>query len=206
MSTTSRLPARRRITGAAFRGGGGAMVRIRPARAGDAQAVARIYVEGWQNAYPALLPEEFLLGMRAGERRSLSWARTIGRPGSTEHVLVAEATDGDNAGRVIGFASGGSARYGGLSHDSEVYTLYVEGDFHGQGIGRRLFATLAVALAGRGGPSVIVWVLDGNPARYFYEALDGQLVGRRAGTIGGAAIEEIAYGWPDATVLAARQR
>ena len=182
------------------------MIRIRPARAGDAQAVARIYVEGWHSAYPGLLPDDLLLGMRAGERRSLGWARTIGRPGSTERVLVAEATDGENPGRVIGFASGGSARHGTLGHDGEVYTLYLEDDLHGHGIGRRLFATLAVGLAGRCGPSVIVWVLAGNPARYFYEALDGRLVGRRAATIGGAEIEELAYGWPDAMALAARQR
>ncbi len=184
------------------------MVKIRPARVGDAEALSRIYVEGWRSAYPGLLPANLLVGMCAGERRGRAWARVIAGPGSSERVIVAETAAceaDDRPGPVVGFASGGVARQGGLGHDGEVYTLYVDDDFQGNGIGRRLFATLAVGLAGRYGPSVIVWVLEGNPARYFYESLDGRLVGRRPGSLGGADIVELAYAWPEATVLAARQ-
>ncbi len=181
------------------------MVRLRAARVGDAEAVAGIYVEGWRSAYPGLLPEGLLVGMRASERRSQDWARLIARPGSAERVIVAETVDGGRPAKIVGFTSGGVARQGSLGHDGEVYTLYVDDDFRGNGIGRRLFATMAVGLAERYGPSVIVWVLEGNPARYFYESLDGRLVGRRPGSLGGADIVELAYGWPQATVLAARQ-
>ena len=113
--------------------------------------------------------------------------------------MVAES----DGGAVIGFASGGPARPRGFAYDSEVYTLYVDGDHQDGGVGRRLFSGLAVDLAASLGPSLIVWVLCGNPARYFYEALGGRHVGRRSGSLGGTAIEELAYGWPDAAVLAA---
>ena len=180
------------------------MVRLRAARVCDAQDVARIYVEGWRNAYPGLLPDSLLVGMRADERRGRAWARLIARSGSSERVIVAETIGGGSA-KVVGFASGGAAREDGLGHDGEVNTLYVDDDFRGNGIGRRLFATMAVGLAERHGPSVMVWVLEGNPARYFYESLDGRLVGRRPGSLGGADIVELAYAWPQASVLAALQ-
>ena len=174
---------------------------LRPAQPDDAPAIARIYVAGWQDAYPGLLPDRLLVGMRRGEGRAESWARTIRCPGRGERVMVAEAEDG----AVIGFAGGGPARPRGFAYDSEVYTLYVDGDHQEGGVGRRLFCALAVELASGLGPSLIVWVLAGNPARYFYEALGGRHVGRRSGRLGGAAIEELAYGWPDAAVLAASQ-
>ncbi len=179
------------------------MVRLRAARIGDTPSIARIYVEGWRCAYAGLLPDGLLVGMRAGQRRSQAWARLIACPGAAERVIVAETT-GNGPTRVVGFASGGAARESRLGHDGEVYTLYVDDDFHGRGVGRRLFATMAVGLAERCGPSVMVWVLEGNPARYFYESLGGRLVGRRCGSLGGGDIVELAYAWPRASVLAAR--
>lgn len=172
---------------------------LRPARPSDAAAIAGIYVAGWQDAYPGLLPDRLLIGMRRSEGRAGRWARTIRHPARGEQVMVAESDDGE----VIGFASGGPARPRGFAYDSEVYTLYVDGDHQQSGVGRRLFAGLAMELASTLGPSLIVWVLAGNPSRYFYEALGGRHVGRRAGSLGGTAIEELAYGWSDAAVLAA---
>ena len=104
---------------------------------------------------------------------------------------------------MVGFAGGGPARVRGFAYDGEIYTLYVDGDRREAGVGRLLFSGLAAELAAALGPSLIVWVLKGNPARYFYEALGGRHVGRKTGSLGGAAIEEFAYGWPDAAALAA---
>lgn len=172
---------------------------LRPARPDDAAAIARIYVAGWRDAYPGLLPGRLLVGMHRTDGRAKRWARTIRHPVRGEKLMVAEAGDGT----VIGFAGGGPARPRGFAYDSEVYTLYVDGDHQDGGVGRRLFSALALDLASTLGPSLIVWVLAGNPARYFYEALGGRHVGRRAGSLGGSAIEELAFGWPDAAVLAA---
>ena len=182
------------------------MINIRPARVEAARTIAQLYVEGWQDAYPGLLPDELLVGMDADERRKQNWAGIIRRTGANERVIVAETAGIDGVSAVVGFASAGAPRRGGLGHKGEVYTLYVETDFLGRGIGGRLFATIAVETASRSGSSVIVWVLAGNPARFFYESLGGRMVGRRPGTLGGGDIEEIAYGWADASVLAARQR
>ena len=53
---------------------------------------------------------------------------------------------------------------------------------------------------------MIVWVLQCNPARFFYEALGGKLVAHRHGSMGGAAIEEIGFAWEDARSLVALGR
>ena len=126
-------------------------------------------------------------------------ARSPVRAGA-ERIFVAEAAAGAGARRVVGFAGGGPARRAATGHAGEVYTLYVEDDFHGLGIGRALFSALAAGLARDLGPSLVVWVLAGNPARFFYEALGGRPAGRRLGTLGGQAIEELAYGWSGAAV------
>jgi hypothetical protein len=50
-------------------------------------------------------------------------------------------------------------------------------------------------------------VVKANPARFFYERLNGRLVLHRALPVGGQPVEAVAYGWRDpATVLARRAR
>ncbi|CAN5692951.1 hypothetical protein BH24ACT22_BH24ACT22_11430 [soil metagenome] len=45
--------------------------------------------------------------------------------------------------------------------------------------------------------SMLLWVLTQNPSRRFYESQSGTMLGKRAIEIGGAKLEEVAYGWPD---------
>ena len=87
---------------------------LRPARPSDAPAIARIYVAGWQDAYPGLLPDRLLVGMRRTDGRAERWAGTIRHPARGERIMVAEAEDG----AVIGFAGGGPARARDSPHSS----------------------------------------------------------------------------------------
>ena len=43
--------------------------------------------------------------------------------------------------------------------------------------------------------SSIVWVLAGNPSRFFYEVMGGKMTGVREETLWGTALKEISYGW-----------
>jgi hypothetical protein len=49
---------------------------------------------------------------------------------------------------------------------------------------------------------MLAWALTDNPARRFYEALGGVEVRRKMQRIGGATLEEVAYGWPHIRALA----
>ncbi len=178
------------------------MTRIRPAAPVDADAIARVYVESWRSTYAGLLPASVLLRRDAVARQSRWWRDAIGRGPADQAVRVAEHP----AAGVVGVAGGGAARCGALGYRGEVYTLYLLDDHQGKGLGKRLFVDLCESLSRRHGRSVMVWVLDGNPARFFYRSLGGRFVARRAGRMGGARIEELAYGWDDVRELTALGR
>ena len=178
------------------------MYSIRKAIPDDAKSISEIYVDSWRNTYAGLLPDDMLVGLDANAREARWWRHALAdRPGR-QAAFVAE---GYGLG-VVGFASGGAARDRRFSYDGEVYTLYLLDDHHEIGLGKRLFITIAARLIETRGPSLIVWVLKGNPARFFYEALGGKLVGHRHGTMGGTSIEEFGFAWEDARSLIALGR
>jgi hypothetical protein len=50
--------------------------------------------------------------------------------------------------------------------------------------------------------AAMLWALEANAsARTFYEALGGQLIGRKTKDIADSPQIEVAYGWPDLKVL-----
>ncbi len=166
------------------------MIRLRPAAAADARAIARIHVETWQTTYPGLLPDRTLIDMTV-DRKARSWRAALDRPHAKGSVLVAELA-GEGA---IGFASAGHNRHPNLPYAGEVETLYVLPDWQNQGIGRQLLAGCFEALRGHGFASAVVWVLAENPARFFYERMGGKRAGERDENLWGATLHEIAYGW-----------
>jgi L-amino acid N-acyltransferase YncA len=168
------------------------MIAIRAATPADAPAIGRIHVESWRETYRGLLSEN-LLGSVSAVVRAAMWR------GGLEHerpisLLVAQAPSGD----LVGFAGGGSRRATSLSHDAEVYAIYVLAAAQKRGCGRRLMAALAKALHARGFKSLCLWVLEENAnARRFYERLGGTVVGEKSERDGGYEFKEVAYGWDD---------
>ena len=166
------------------------MIRLRPAVATDARAIARIHVETWRTAYPGIVPDKALIDMTV-DNKARSWRAALERPEAAGAVLVAELP-GDG---VIGFVSAGHNRHANLPFAGEVQTLYVLPDWQNQGIGRQLLEGCFAALRGRGFASAMVWVLADNPARFFYERMGGRRAGERDETLWGALLHEVAYGW-----------
>jgi ribosomal protein S18 acetylase RimI-like enzyme len=167
--------------------------RVRVARTTDAAAIARVHVETWQSTYAGVIPDAYLVRLShllEGRPRQVALAPTV-----RESTLVAEA---EGAG-VVGFASFGPVRRAGLPPGTrflgEVYTLYVLPDYQGRGLGRALLDSAFTSLAARGRRSAIIWVLEANPSRFFYEHLGGVRVARRTERFAGADLGEVAYGW-----------
>jgi GNAT superfamily N-acetyltransferase len=163
---------------------------IRKARPGDAEAVARIYVDSWRDTYPLVLPARLLSGLTV-EGQSARWRNAISLA-AREVVYVAE----DERGKILGMASMGRARDSGLGYDAEIYTLYVDPLMTGRGVGRALLGGAFAALAERGHLRCVIWAHAKNPARFFYEAMGGKLIAERTTSMMGAAVPEIAFGWP----------
>jgi ribosomal protein S18 acetylase RimI-like enzyme len=164
-------------------------IRIRPARAADAGAIARIDVETWRATYAGVLSTEYLVGLSA-PRREFGWHTAILREPRDVRVAV------DAGGLIQGFGSCGPSR-SERHFPGEVFTLYVAPDWQNRGIGRRLLVALFRRLAGSGLDAAIVWVLRDNPARFFYERLGGRVVSHKPITVGGSRVAGLAYGWPD---------
>ena len=174
-------------------------MHVRAALMPDVPAIARVHVETWRAAYPGIVPEKYLLEMTEARQGDL-WAASIRRARGADSVMVAE--DGRGAG-VVGFGSCGRARRGGDM--GEVFTLYVTGDWQGQGVGRALLTGMLAHLHGHGINQAVVWVLSANPSRFFYEALGGKRQAERQEPFSGMVLEETAYGWSDLGAWLAKQ-
>ncbi len=174
-----------------------AAVGLRPARPGDAPAIARVHVETWRAAYAGIVPDAYLVAMTES-KQALQWNNTIRSVVAPETVLVAESSDLPG-GRVVGFGSCGRARQrpGAGPGAGEVFTLYVAPDWQGRGIGRRLLHGLLAKLEAGGLNEALVWVLSDNPARFFYEAMGARRAAERQERFAGVRLEEAAYAWGD---------
>jgi ribosomal protein S18 acetylase RimI-like enzyme len=172
-------------------------MRVRVASVEDAPGIARVHVDTWRTAYRGILPADFLNAL-SYEARTQRWCENLARAGPPQFTLVAE----DDDGALVGFAGGGSERDGMPGYDGEIYAVYVLNRHQRLGIGRQLMAVSARHLMDQGFGAAMLWALEANGrARAFYEALGGQLIGRKTKDIADTPQIEVAYGWPDLTML-----
>jgi ribosomal protein S18 acetylase RimI-like enzyme len=163
---------------------------VRPATLSDVDGIARVHVQAWRESYRELIPQATLDALSV-EKRAAQWRHTLGNPDRTTFV----AEDGS---AVCGFVSGGGILWSGLSTGSEVSALYLLDAAKRRGVGRTLFQAELITLAGCGFTSTGLWVLTGNiAARRFYETMGGRPAETRTDTMGGLALEEVAYVWND---------
>jgi GNAT superfamily N-acetyltransferase len=164
------------------------MISIRAATEHDAVAIAHVHVQSWRTTYAGIVPEEYIATLNEAER-ALVWQDRL-----TRDVRVYVA---DLDGEVVGFISGGAIREPVRRYDAELYAIYLLKQAQRQGAGTALLKKLAEWLVGKGFTSMIVWVLEKNPSRHFYERLSAQMVTAKDIQIGGMTLSEVSYGWPD---------
>ncbi len=169
---------------------------ISQATPNDASAIAGVHVATWRATYAGIIPHEFLASLST-EQRSQFWRERIENPALSACLFVATTPQEG----VVGFVAGGPERTQDPEYTGEVHAIYVLPSRQGIGLGRRLFRAAARALADAQLRSLLVWVLEANPSRGFYESLGGRQVRRRTIEIGGAQLAEVGYGWDDTAVL-----
>lgn len=171
---------------------------IREAQPTDATNIATVHIESWRTTYAQLLPAEFLANLSIDQRTGY-WRNIISKSDNPTFVYVAE----NEAGQIIGFASGGPERTEHPDYNGELYAIYLLKKAQGQGVGRQLVKAVAERLLQQDFTSMLVWVLADNPSRKFYEALGGQAVAEKDIIVGGNTIPEVGYGWLDLSNLVA---
>jgi ribosomal protein S18 acetylase RimI-like enzyme len=160
---------------------------IRKAEIEDAAAIANVQVESWKTTYAGIVSDVFLASLNK-EVRTQSWQEQTLTANIS--ILVAEDETG-----IFGFAAGGKIREKLDDYDAELYAIYLLRERQKQGAGRTLCLTLASALQTKGLTSMIVWVLEQNPSVSFYERLGAVQIARKVINIGGADLQELAFGW-----------
>ena len=155
---------------------------IRAATRDDIPGLARVHVQSWLETYGGLVPQEILDSITL-ESRVLQWERTFDQPYG---IFVALGDEG-----LIGFASCGVSR--DVRFEAELFTVYLLKTHQGRGIGRELWAAALDFMQARGWKTFVLWVLESNPTRDFYEHLGGVLVDRKVEVMHGTELLEVAY-------------
>jgi GNAT superfamily N-acetyltransferase len=133
---------------------------VRRAVPEDAEALAHLHLDVWDDAYTGLVPQGILDDRRerAAERVE-RWREILADPATEAPTYVAEGPDG-----LVGFASAGPARDDDVDTELELWALYVRQEHYGTGVGYLLFETVV------GDRAAYLWVLAGNArAIAFYE-------------------------------------
>jgi L-amino acid N-acyltransferase YncA len=167
---------------------------IRPATPADAAAIARVHIQSWKTTYPGIVPQPYIDALSEEESRQRWLARL---DAADIPILVAECEDG-----IFGFLAGGANRTPIENYDGELYALYLLQTHQRRGAGRALVQRLAQTLRSQGYRSMLVWVLEANPAVGFYRHLGAIPVTSQSIEIGGASLPELALGWPNLPRLA----
>jgi ribosomal protein S18 acetylase RimI-like enzyme len=171
---------------------------IRPAHAGDAEAIARVRVDSWRETYRGMIPQAYLDAMQLETSRAM-WEKILTAGSPAVSVFVAE-----RGVEIIGFSSGNMLARPKHGFDAELSAIYIRREFHGAGIGRRLVAEIAVSQCALGARGLIVWVIAGNKAaRAFYERLGAKLVIEQPFQWDGMDLVEAGYGWRNLDALTA---
>lgn len=159
--------------------------------------MGRLYVAAWRDSYPSLLPAAALLAM-SETRSARQFEFAIAR--AREIILVAEGSAGEIAALLTaGRATDRGLMVGADRAQGEIFTLYVDPMATGQGAGALLLTAGLRALAERGHKNGVVWVLRGNPARFFYEHMGARLIAAKRERSFGILVDLEAYAWSDLT-------
>ncbi|WP_421385343.1 GNAT family N-acetyltransferase [Bacillus salacetis] len=164
-------------------------VTIRKAVLSDKKGIAKVHVDSWKTTYANIVTDEYLNNLSYEQREKL-WINIIPKGG----VYVAENSEGE----IVGFSSGGKERSGEYSgFDGELYAIYILKEYQGQGIGKLLINPIIDEIKAMGFNSMLVFVIEDNSSRHFYEALGGEKIDTVEVEIGGKKLSELVYGWKD---------
>lgn len=166
---------------------------VRDARLTDAERIAHVEVEAWRDTYPTLLPQDYLVKRLDVRHATESWRRRLAR--RPRNTLVAEAPEAP--GGIAGYAAWGRSRIASLPAGGEIYELYLLPTERDRGWGRRLCSAVAERLVRSGTTALYVEVLEGNPARFFYEAMGARLAAHSRHPFAGNALPALVYAWDD---------
>jgi len=171
-------------------------MQIRKATAEDALGIAKVHIESWKETYEGIINQEYLDSLKIEDRLGL-WERGLSQIPQQSTVFVAVNPDNE----VVGFASFGKERTGNFLADGELYAIYIQKKYQRGKLGLKLLQEGVGQLLEQGYTSMLVWVLEENNSRKFYESLHPIKAGIEVDKIAGKDHVELAYMWDDLQAL-----
>ncbi len=168
---------------------------IREANKQDLFSIARVQVDSNRSSYKGIMPEHYLEGLTY-ESKAIEWDKRLFDNKATELMFVAE-TDNKN---IVGFAAISLVETNN-AYERELYSIYILKEFQRIGIGKLLFKAIIERYIKNNVKSMMLWTLQDNPSRAFYEQLGGNIVDKRIINRGGKELQQIAYAWEDITLI-----
>ncbi|SES07695.1 GNAT family N-acetyltransferase [Psychrobacillus sp. OK032] len=160
---------------------------IREAILEDAKGIAKVHVDSWRTTYKYIIADDFLNNL-SYEKREQLWSNNIPKG----NVFVAE----NELGQIVGFSSGGKERSGKYKdYEGELNSIYILKGFQGKGIGKLLAKPVFEKIEQLGINTMLVFVLEDNESRLFYESLGGKVIDKVEVEIAGKKLNELVYGW-----------
>ncbi len=134
---------------------------VRPVRDVDAEALGRVHATCWHETYDHLISRAALEAV-SPRRMAELWTHWASQ--GEEYRMHAALVDGE----IVGFVGSGPARDDDAPRPRELYFIYLLDQFHGTGIGQRLFDA-----AVESGEGLYLWVADDNPRAHRFYARNG---------------------------------
>jgi len=158
---------------------------VRAATWEDVEGIQRVAHRSWTAAYADVLGQETIDAQVAEWYSNEFIKRSILRPESSYFVVTVD-------GEVVGYASGGPSETG---EDGELYTLYVDPDHWGNGLGTHLVECVEADLRDGGFDRMRIRVLAENEVGIsFYESRYERTDAGTTNLMGEAYDEYVYYG------------
>jgi ribosomal protein S18 acetylase RimI-like enzyme len=163
---------------------------IRPAIITDCSAIARVQVDSYLNAYAGIFPPSYFENFTYDEQAD-DWNSLIKTKDKGDVLLVAAS----DAATITGYCLAKIQKDVYPGYDAEIIALHVHPEYRRQGIGRNLLLKMKEELQNKGCQSIMLWTLQRNPIRSWYEKIGGILIGKKLHDVEGWEIIDVAYGW-----------
>ncbi|WP_243387641.1 GNAT family N-acetyltransferase [Bacillus kexueae] len=158
---------------------------IRKATVEDSKQIAKVHINSWKTTYKGIISDSYLASL-SYEKKEKFWRNVS----NLDNVLVAVLN-----GEIVGFITYGPTRFPHLPYDGEVYAFYLLQKAQRQGIGTKMFKEAAKELKKQDLNSFLVWVMEKNPSKSFYETFNPKIVQYEDIKIDGETYCEVAFGY-----------
>lgn len=171
------------------------MFMVRDVSEEDLLGIAKVKIDTWKTTYKGIISDEILDKLDLNEQAE-KFKELLPAKDDKKFLLAVEV---DSA--IVGFAAGGIGRDGKYGVDGEIYAIYVLEEYQNQNIGKYLMKYSIEKLSEMGLISFLVWVLESNPYKQFYEKLGGVQIDRKPLDSSDGSPFIIAYAWKDGKLL-----